>query len=49
MAKEIPKEVDHFNQQLEMRYFSSVSDDDVPQKLALQDLFRELKVLKDQT
>ena len=32
-----------------MRYFSSVPDDEVPQKLALQDLFRELMAVKDRT
>ena len=48
-AKEISREIDHFYGELKMRYFSSVPHDEVPQKLALQDLFRELMAVKDQT
>ena len=32
-----------------MKYYSSIQREDVPQKLAVQDLFKELSVLKDQT
>ena len=49
IAKEISQEVDKFYEKLELRYYSSIPRDDVTQKLALQDLFKELSVLKEQT
>ena len=49
MAREISKEIDEFYGKLEMRYYSSIQREDVPQKLAVQDLFKELSVLKEQT
>ena len=39
MAKEISKEVDEFYGKLEMKYYSGIQREDVPQKLAVQDLF----------
>ena len=32
-----------------MKYFSGIEREDVPQKLAVQDLFKELSVLREQT
>ena len=49
IAKEISQEVDKFYEKRELRYYSSIPRDDVTQKLALQDLFKELSVLKEQT
>ena len=49
IAKEISQEVDKFYEKLELRYYSGIPRDDVTQKLALQDLFKELSVLKEQT
>ena len=49
IAKEISQEVDKFYKKLELRYYSSIPRDDVMQKLALQDVFKELSVLKEQT
>lgn len=49
IAKEISQEVDKFYEKLELRYYNSIPRDDVTQKLALQDLFKELSVLKEQT
>ena len=49
MAKEISKEIDEFYGKLEMKYYSGIQREDVPQKLAVQDLFKELSVLKEQT
>ena len=49
MAREISKEIDEFYGKLEMKYYSSIQREDVPQKLAVQDLFKELSVLKEQT
>ena len=49
IAKEISQEVDKFYEKLELRYYSSIPRHDVTQKLALQDLFKELSVLKEQT
>ena len=46
MAKEISKELDEFYGKLEMKYYSGIQREDVPQKLAVQDLFKELSVLK---
>ena len=48
MAKEISKEIDKFYGKLEMKYYSGIQREDVPQKLAVQDLFKELAVLKEQ-
>ena len=49
MAKEISKEIDEFYGKLKMKYYSGIQREDVPQKLAVQDLFKELLVLKEQT
>lgn len=49
IAKEISQEVDKLYEKLKLRYYSSIPRDDVTQKLALQDLFKELSVLKEQT
>ena len=49
MAWEISKEIDEFYRKLEMKYYSSIQREDVPQKLAVQDLFKDLSVLKEQT
>ena len=40
MAKEISKEIDEFYGKLEMKYYSGIQREDVPQKLAVQDLFK---------
>ena len=39
MAKKISKEVYEFYGKLEMKYYSGIHREDVPQKLAMQDLF----------
>ena len=49
MAKDISKDIDEFYGKLEMKYFSGIQREDVVQKLAVQDLFKELSVLKEQT
>lgn len=49
MAKDISKDIDEFYGKLEMKYFSGIQREDVAQKLAVQDLFTELLVLKEQT
>ena len=48
MANEISKKIDKFYGKLEMKYYSAIQSEDVPQKLAVQDLFEELVVLKEQ-
>ena len=48
-AKEISKETDRFYGQLETKYSFSITRNDISQKLAVKDLFRELKVLKEET
>ena len=40
MPKEISKEIDEFYGKLEMKYYSGIQREDVPQKLAVQDLFK---------
>ena len=49
MAKDISKDIDEFYGKLEMKYFGGIQREDVAQKLAVQDLFKELSVLKEQT
>ena len=46
MSKEISQ--DEFYGKLETKYYSGIQREDVPQKLAVQDLFKELSVLKEQ-
>ena len=48
-AKEISKETDRFYGQLETKYSFSITRNDISQKLAVKDLFRELKALKKET
>ena len=48
-AKEISKEIDRFYRRFKTKYSPSITRDDISQKLAVQDLFRELKVLKEET
>ena len=43
------KRNDEFYGKLEMKYYSGIQTEDVPQKLAVQDLFKELAVLQEQT
>ena len=40
MAKEISKEIDEFYGKLEMKYYCGIQREDVPQKVAVQDLFK---------
>ena len=49
MAQEISKEIDAFYGKLEMKYYRGIQREDIPQKLAVQDLFKELAILKEQT
>ena len=49
IGKEISSALDTLYKNLEMKYYSDVARDDIPQKLALQDLFKELSQLKDRT
>ena len=48
-AKEISKETDRFYGQLETKYSFSITRNDISQKLAVKDLFRELKAIKKET
>ena len=49
MAQKISKEIDDFYGKLEMKYYRGIQREDIPQKLAVQDLFKELAILKEQT
>ena len=49
MAQKISKEIDDFYGKLEMKYYRGIQREDIPQKLAVQDLFKEVAILKEQT
>ena len=49
MSSEISGEIETFYRKLEKKYYNGLAQDAIPQKLALQDLFKELKEMKERT